>query len=113
MDKTAERNARAQGIGSVVSETNKKRLLELYESLNNIQIQDAAQRRELEQRLGEALEYIDTVRDFVGTPENILGSQLTKHGEIAEQVNVYFQNARNVIKGYDPVATFDLSLIHI
>lgn len=107
MDKTAERNARAQGIGSVVSETNKKRLLELYESLNNIQIQDAAQRRELEQRLGEALGYIDAVRDFVGTPENILGNKLTKHGEIAEQVDVYFQNARNVIKGYDPVATFE------
>lgn len=100
-------NARVQAAGAIVSEVNKNRLIELYETLSNIKIEDAIQRAEVARRLEDALRYVDNVRDFVGSPDHILGSQLTKHGEIAEQVDVNFQNARKVIEGYLPTATFD------
>ena len=103
----AAQNARVQAAGAIVSEVNKKRLLELYETIFHIKIEDAAQHAEVARRLESALRYVENVRDFVGSPEHILGSQLTKHGEIAEQVDVNFQNARKVIEGYTPTATFE------
>lgn len=54
-----------------------------------------------------ALNEVYKVREFVGKPENILGSQSTKHGEIAEQVEVGISNARSYIQGGEQVATFD------
>ena len=41
----------------------------------------------------EALKELQVVRDFVGSPEHILGSPSTKHGEIAEQVHVGVRRA--------------------
>lgn len=54
-----------------------------------------------------ALNEIQKVRDFVGSPENILGSQLTKHGEIAEHVEVGITNARSYMQGGAERATFE------
>ena len=54
-----------------------------------------------------ALREMQAVRDFVGTPESILGSATTKHGEIAEQVHVGFRRAFDVLHGSAPTATFD------
>ena len=45
--------------------------------------------------------------DFGGTPEHILGSTATKHGEIAEQVHVAVNRARDVLFGHAPTATFE------
>ena len=54
-----------------------------------------------------ALREMQVVRDFVGTPESILGSPTTKHGEIAEQVHVGFRRALDALHGRIPTATFD------
>lgn len=54
-----------------------------------------------------AMEELKVVRDFVGSPENILGRTNTKHGEIAEQVHVGVRRARDVLYGRHPAATFD------
>ena len=54
-----------------------------------------------------ALREMQVVRDFVGTPERILGSTTTKHGEIAEQVHVGFRRALDALHGRVPTATFD------
>ena len=54
-----------------------------------------------------AMREMQVVRDFVGTPENILGSETTKHGEIAEQVNVAIIRARDILLGRAPTATFE------
>jgi len=54
-----------------------------------------------------AVGQLDAVRDFVSKPNNILGSDATKHGEIAEQVEVGIRNARQVLKGEDMTSTFD------
>ncbi len=50
---------------------------------------------------------MQAVRAFVGTPENILGSATTKHGEIAEQVNVAISRARDILSGNAPASTFE------
>ncbi len=55
----------------------------------------------------KAVEQITRVREFVGSPEKILGSELTKHGEIAEQVEVGVRNARSLLYGEVPRASFD------
>lgn len=54
-----------------------------------------------------AMAEMQNVRDFIGTPERILGSPLTKHGEIAEHVEVALTNARDLMAGTLPSATFE------
>lgn len=92
----ANHHQTTQIIGGVVAATNQQRLTELQEALG---IQGQA--------LTNALQEIQKVREFVGTPEHILGSQLTKHGEIAEQVEVGIRNAWNLIEQQPPTATFE------
>lgn len=53
----------------------------------------------------EAWQEIQHVRDFVGAPEEILGSEKTKHGEIAEQVNVAFERIKDIMDNKAPAAT--------
>lgn len=45
-----------------------------------------------------AKEQHDKVRDFVANPENILGSAATKHGEVAEQIEVAVRNAKEIME---------------
>ena len=54
-----------------------------------------------------AMREMQVVRDFVGKPESILGSAATKHGEIAEQVNVAINRARDLLFGNMPTSTFE------
>ena len=76
---------------------------------------DAAQRggelaaalREQDRAFLGALRELQVVRDFVGSPANILGRTDTKHGEIAEQVNVAVSRAWDVLHGRPAAATFD------
>lgn len=55
----------------------------------------------------EAISRINNIQRFVDSPENILGSPSTKHGEIAEQVEVGITNARQAIRGLADRATFE------
>jgi len=54
-----------------------------------------------------AIAQIDKVRVFIGSPEKILGNPSTKHGEIAEQVEVGIRNARSLLEQKGFVATFE------
>jgi hypothetical protein len=87
---------RDQLYGAIVGEIQKPRIVD---EINNLNIQDA--------NFSKAVEQIDNVRQFVGTPKHILGSQTTKHGEIAEQVEVGVRRARQALEGKDMTATFD------
>lgn len=55
----------------------------------------------------KATEQVEKVRDFVSEPNHILGSDLTKHGEIAEQVEVGIRNAKSCLHQQEMQATFD------
>lgn len=89
-------NLKDQLIGSVADEFNRVRILDNIKELTK---QDFA--------FLQANEQIDKIREFVGTPEHILGSDLTKHGEIAEQVEVGIHNARQAINQEEMTATFE------
>jgi uncharacterized membrane-anchored protein YhcB (DUF1043 family) len=54
----------------------------------------------------KAIAQIDKVRAFIGSPEKILGSAATKHGEIAEQTEVGIRNARSAVNQENLTATF-------
>ncbi|MXW78444.1 MAG: hypothetical protein F4Z57_05555 [Gemmatimonadetes bacterium] len=56
----------------------------------------------------DAWREIQRISDFVGSPENILGSPATKHGEIAEQVHVGVRRAIDALHGRIPTATDQL-----
>lgn len=66
---------------------------------NNIQAQDI--------NLVEAMKRINDIQRFVDSSEHILGAPGTKHGEIAEHVEVGITNARQALKGLADRATFD------
>jgi len=55
----------------------------------------------------EALRELKVVKDFVGSPEHILGSEKTKHGEIAEQVHVGVRRAFDLLHQRTPSTSFE------
>lgn len=54
-----------------------------------------------------ALSHMMKMRQFLSDPKNILGSQQTKHGEVAEHLEVNIRNAWAALMGQREVATFD------
>ncbi|WP_419961337.1 hypothetical protein [Psychrobacillus sp. BM2] len=54
-----------------------------------------------------ALSQVMKMRQFLSSPSNILGSERTKHGEIAEHLEVNIRNAWAVLRGQEKVATFE------
>lgn len=57
--------------------------------------------------LSEGLQCIENVRDFTSNPESILGNIATKHGEIAEHIEVEIRNGRDILNHIKPSATFE------
>ena len=55
----------------------------------------------------KAIEEIKEVKDLLSDPEHILGSLKTKHGEIAEFLQVYITRASDIVNQLPPAATFD------
>lgn len=60
-----------------------------------------------DQRFEQALMYFAKTRQFLSSPENILGTMRTKHGEVAEHLEVHIRNAKSVLVGLKEVATFE------
>lgn len=54
-----------------------------------------------------ALGHMIKMRQFLSDPHNILGSQQTKHGEVAEHMEVNVRNAWAALQGNPEVATFE------
>lgn len=69
------------------------------------QLQDSLQ--DIKRAFSAAMDEMQKVRDFVGSPESILGNPATKHGEIAEQVHVGVRRAFDVLRDRVPSATFE------
>lgn len=57
--------------------------------------------------LEKALAEMQELKKFVSNPEHILGAVQTKHGEVAEHVQVNVSNARNYMKGLAAEYTFE------
>lgn len=80
-----------QGVGDIVGEVNQLRADEL---LRNLSKQDV--------NLENALQELQKVRDVIEQMEHIQGSIKTKHGIVAEHVEIRFNNADNRIVGNAP-----------
>ena len=81
---------------------------QLYvDRLTEIQLQAAESIQSAHEALNESLGYVENVRDFVSDPAHILGAMPTKHGEIAEHVQVEIGNAQRVMQHLQPNATFE------
>lgn len=97
IDSTREvKSTQEQAVASWITYLNQIRIDELKEKLFQQDIN-------LESALAELAE----LKEFVGNPIHILGSPATKHGEIAEHVQVNFSNARRVLEGLDKQYTFE------
>lgn len=89
-----------QGFASWISELNNERRIPLFEALNKLKFELDSQ----DNAFSSALKELDWVREKIGTPENILGSDRTKHGEIAEIAEVGIRRAKDLIQGKFPDA---------
>lgn len=105
--KSAINNTTNQGIGAYVEYINSVRADELQRVLDEISNKLKEELTQQDINLIKALKYVDNVREFVSKPNQILGSELTKHGEIAEQIDVNISNARLVLNGLKERFTFD------
>ena len=95
-DERIIKSTQEQAVASWITYLNQIRLNELIAQLNQQDI-----------NLEKALEELADLKEFIGNPAHILGSEATKHGEIAEHVQVNFSNARNLIKGLEKEYTFE------
>lgn len=57
--------------------------------------------------LSDSMQCIENLRDFTSSPEHILGNISTKHGEMAEHIEVEIRNGRDILNHVEPSATFD------
>ncbi|QIZ77715.1 hypothetical protein [Ferrimonas lipolytica] len=96
MERQSTKAARDQAVGQAAEAANLLRQQAEQQALNAQQTAFAQAQQQVEQ-----------VRQFVGSPENILGSELTKHGEIAEQVEIGVRNARAIMDGEATPGTFE------
>lgn len=55
----------------------------------------------------KALKALNEVKIFIANPSHILGSAQTKHGEVAEHMQVAFVNAEEYVQGKMPSHTFE------
>lgn len=92
----AIQSTQEQAVAAWITHLNQIRLDELIAKLNQQDI-----------NFEEALRELDEIKKFLGDPSHILGSASTKHGEIAEQMQVHIENARRVIQGLSKNHTFD------
>lgn len=92
-----------QIIGEVVENSRNS----LKEDANVIHENALLKLEEEKEALSKGLESLQNIRDFISEPEHILGSELTKHGEIAEVMEVNFRNAKDHLAHKTPSATFE------
>ena len=107
MDTTNYNFYQDQSIGAVASIVNEERIRELNLELFQINQNEQLLINKQQQAFTDSLEQVNKIRDFLKTPEHILGSPKTKHGEIAEVIEVNIRNARSLLEHETPSATFE------
>lgn len=76
--------------------------------MNGLRVEQLEQALEQQDTAFEkAIEEVTRLKEFVGTPGEILGNPSTKHGEIAERVEVHIRRAYDHLNQRVPEATFE------
>ncbi len=96
-----------QALGSVINEVNVQREDIKNEAIAAVERIFAEGIKQQDYNFLSAMQEIERVRNFLGDPSKIIGSPLTKHGEIAEQVEVGIGNAKQIIKGLPERFSFE------
>lgn len=94
--KTITKSTQEQAVAAWI---NYLRVLRMETLLDKLSAQDC--------NLEKALKALNEIKVFISNPEHILGSLATKHGEVAEHMQVGFSNAEAVVQGQAPIYTFD------
>lgn len=95
-------------MGRIAKSTQEQAIAAWITWKNQIRLDTLIQRMDRQDmNLEEALKELGYLKEFIGDPAHILGSEGTKHGEIAEHVQVNFENARAAIKGLPARYTFE------
>ena len=89
-------NAQQQATAAWINFLNFERLRRMVEQLSQQDLNCEA-----------AIKELVKLKAFLSNPEHILGSAKTKHGEIAENLQVYISNAKRLIEGLKPQHSFD------
>lgn len=84
---------------AVAAWINHLRVLRMETLLDKLSTQDC--------NLETALKALNEIKVFISNPEHILGSLATKHGEVAEHMQVGFSNAEAAVQGQTQIYTFD------
>lgn len=105
------RDTAEQTIGAIVDEICRPRITEMNEQLHATASQLHGQLSIQGKCLHRALEAMEKVQEFVDSPEHILGNPTTKHGEIAEQLEVGIVNAKAALQRLADRAIIDSSVI--
>lgn len=100
-----------QSAGSIAQYINNVRQEDLDRIISGILSKTGEQISHQDRRLGQALLQVSNVQKLVDNPELILGRMDTKHGELAEQVEVAIQNSKSILKGFGKCATADPSIV--
>lgn len=96
-----------QITASLIQEGINQKEQEVVAQLYEIQRVAAEKMQYAQAALDESLKCVENVRDFTSDPAHILGSMHTKHGEIAEHIEVEIRNGRDILKHIKPTATFE------
>lgn len=95
-------------MGRIAKSTQEQAVAAWITCKNQMRLDTLIQRMDQQDvNLEEALKELGYLKEFIKDPAHILGSEGTKHGEIAEHVQVNFENARAAIKGLTARYTFE------
>lgn len=97
--------------GSIVDLINSIRQEDLERALSSISKNLQSELSAQDINFAKALAQVDHVQQLVNSPEKILGRMNTKHGELAEQVEVAIQNSKTLLHGRGYCATADPNIV--
>lgn len=80
----------------------------LLKTLEDIGLRTNQAAAKADRAYAAAQQCIERVRDFFSDPSRILGNESTKHGEIAEHIQVEISNGRRILDGLKPNASLDV-----
>lgn len=96
-----------QLLGGITNEVNIQRINLFNTTMSQINSDRLFELSIQDNNFINAVNEVQKVKDLLGYPSKILGSNLTKHGEIAEHVEVHIGNAKEFIKGMPQRFSFE------
>ena len=97
--------------GSIVNLINTIRNEDLERAIASISKYTQSQLTVQDINFAKALAQVDHIQQLVNSPNKLLGSMNTKHGELAEQVEVAIQNSKSLLRGMGYSATADPQIV--